>query len=189
MSQTLYIKNMVCNRCIMAVENELQHLAVPYKKVELGEVELEAPLTKNQEEALNTALDKLGFELLQGKQAKLIDKVKSVIIEAIHYSNKHPNINFSDYISDKVHHEYKYISSLFSAVEGITIEKFIILQKVEKVKELLFYDELTLKEIAYELGYSSVQHLSNQFKKITGLSPSEFKVLKNNNRKPLDKLT
>lgn len=172
----------------MAVENQLRQLSIPYKNVNLGEVELKGDVPKDMKRALAVALEEKGFALLEDKQATLIEKIKTVIVDMIHRRQAHPTINYSAYISEKVHHEYKYISSLFSSVEGITIEKFIILQKVERIKELLFYDEMTLKKIASTLGYSSIQHLSNQFKKTTGLSPTEFKALKNKNRKPLDRL-
>lgn len=138
MNQILYVKNMVCGRCIAAVERELKRLNIPYSKVELGEVVLQQPLNEKQKQEISQALEQNGFELLQGRSATLIEKIKTAIIELVHHLQEQPRMNYSVYITDKLHHDYNYLSSLFSSVEGVTIEKFIILQKVEKVKELLF---------------------------------------------------
>ncbi len=184
----LYIKNMVCNRCIMVVRSELEKLGIEPVSVELGEVTLSENLTSQQKEQLGGILESLGFSLIDDKKARLIEQVKNLIIELVHRNNNDLKINLSDYISEKLHHDYNYISNLFSEVEGTTIEKYFIAQKIEKVKELLVYDELTLNEIAFNLNYSSVAHLSAQFKKVTGLTPSHFKQIKSNKRKPLDEV-
>jgi AraC-like DNA-binding protein len=167
---------MVCHRCKLAVENELTKIGLTPLQIELGEVVLkEDALSKEQEEQLSADLEAIGFELLDDKRKKLIEKIKTLIVESVHY-NKHPeNKNYSDLIAQQLHHDYSYLSKLFSETEGITIEQFIINQKIEKVKELLVYDEMNLSEIAFELNYSSVAHLSSQFKKITGITPSKFK--------------
>lgn len=188
MSEKLHIKNMVCQRCIMTVESDLKDLGISYADIELGLVTLVGPLTADQKRAFSEQLDAQGFELLEEGNSSLIDKVKTVIIEMIHHRQELPRINYSEYISEHVHKDYSYLSKLFSSVEGITIEKFIIKQKIEKVKELLSYGEKAFKEIAFDLGYSSVQHLSNQFKKETGMTPSQFKQMSRPDRKPLDSL-
>ena len=175
----LFIKNMVCIRCKMVVKSELERIGVPYTVVELGEVELKERISREQRDELDILLKKSGLELMDDKKSMLIERIKTVIIELIHYSNELPKTKFSEYLSDKLNHDYTYLSNLFSEVQGITIEHFIIAHKIERVKELLVYDELNLTEIAYKLHYSSVAHLSNQFKKVTGLTPSYFKQLKN----------
>ncbi|MEN8138154.1 MAG: AraC family transcriptional regulator [Bacteroidota bacterium] len=188
-SSTLYIKNMVCNRCIKVVKDEFEKLNIVIEEIELGKVSISSNLDDNQIVELREILQENGFELIDDKKSKLIDSIKTLIIEKIHHSKEvEKSINSSEYISKKIGHDYSYLSNLFSSVEGITIEKYIINQKIEKAKELLVYNELTLNEISYRLGYSSVQHLSNQFKKITGLTPSHFKKLKENKRKPLDEV-
>lgn len=185
----LFIKNMVCNRCIMAVRNELKKINVRPLRVELGEVEIENELTAKQHEQFNKGLESLGFELIDDKKSRIIQKIKNVIIEVIQNHNADtPKINYSQHIASKLNKDYTYLSNLFSEVEGTTIEKFIIAQKIEKVKELLVYDELSLSEIAYTMGYSSVGHLSNQFKKVTGLTPSYFKSIGNKKRRALDEI-
>lgn len=185
----IYIKNMVCNRCIMVVRQELEKLGLQPIQVTLGEVELKKELSQEEKKALRESLGTLGFELLDDKKARLVEKVKNAIIEIIHYGDDLDNrIKFSKQIEKKVGVDYHSLSTLFSATEGTTIEKFIIHQRIEKVKELLVYNELTLSEIAYKTGYSSVQHLSTQFKKVTGLTPSYFKQIKNIKRKPLDEV-
>lgn len=185
----IYIKNMVCNRCIMVVRQELEKLGLQPIQVTLGEVELKNELSQEEKKALRESLGTLGFELLDDKKARLVEKVKNAIIEIIHYGDDLDNrIKFSKQIEKKVGVDYHSLSTLFSATEGTTIEKFIIHQRIEKVKELLVYNELTLSEIAYKTGYSSVQHLSTQFKKVTGLTPSYFKQIKNIKRKPLDEV-
>lgn len=179
---------MVCNRCIMVVESEFEKLDIQTLSVELGEVRLDKKLTTEQKNKLSERLESLGFSLIDDKKGCLIEQVKNLIIELVHYNNNNLKINLSDYISDKLHHDYNYISNLFSEVEGTTIEKYFIAQKIEKVKELLVYDELTLNEIAFNLNYSSVAHLSAQFKKVTGLTPSHFRQIRTNKRKPLDEV-
>lgn len=184
----LYIKNMVCNRCIMVVKSELDKLGLATRDIQLGEVDLVKEISKTEKSDLENALLKLGFELIDDKKSQLIEKIKSLIVELVHYRNNELKVNLSDYLGEKLNHDYKYITGLFSEVEGTTIEKYFIAQKIEKVKELLVYDELTLSEIAHRLNYSSVAHLSSQFKKITGLTPSYFKNLRTIKRKPLDEV-
>lgn len=185
---TLFIKNMVCNRCIMVVQNELDKLGIIARDVKLGEITLEQELPDMQKHTLNKTLVSLGFELIDDKKSLLIERVKSAIIALVHYQDNETKHNLSDVLSKELHHDYNNLSSLFSEVEGITIEKYFIAQKIEKVKELLVYDELSLSEIAFRLNYSSVAYLSNQFKKVTGLTPSHFKQIKEEKRKPLDKV-
>jgi YesN/AraC family two-component response regulator len=182
----LFIKNMVCNRCIMVVQSELEHAGYPPLKVQLGEAELKEELSADQREKLGSRMKVLGFEIIDDSRGKLIEKIKQTIIQLVHHSRENLRMNYSDYIASQLNRDYGYLSGLFSEVEGITIEKYIIQQKIEKVKELLVYNELTLSEIAYQMGYSSVAHLSGQFKKITGLTPSHFKQVKENKRKPID---
>jgi len=180
---------MVCNRCKTAVQQAFQQVGLHAIHVELGEIEIsETTIPAEQLQRLNQALAALGFELLDDKRRKLIEQVKTLLIDIIHYKEKQPDKNYSDIIASTLHHDYSYLSKLFSDVEGITIEQFIILQKIEKVKELLVYDELNLNEIAFRLGYSSTAHLSAQFKKVTGLTPTHFKKLSGIHRKPLDKI-
>jgi AraC-like DNA-binding protein len=174
----LLIKNMVSLRCKMIVKSELEKLGLHATIVELGEVAIAENLSAEMEEHLKAALFKFGFELMEDKKSMLIEKVKNIIVEMIHYSDEPPTINFSDFLSEKLGYDYNYLSNLFSEVKGTTIEHYIISHKIEKAKELLIYNELTLTEIAYKLHYSSVAHLSNQFKKITGLTPSFFKNMK-----------
>lgn len=186
----IYIKNMVCNRCIKVVKDEFEKLGIKIKNISLGEVETEKPLTKVKLNDVKKILEENGFELVTSRKARIVEKIKSIIINAI-FHNETLQIskkNFSELIEEEIGLDYNYLSSLFSSIEGITIEQYIILQKIERVKELLKYDELSLSEIAYKLGYSSVQHLSNQFKKITGFSASDFRKLTQNTRKPLDKI-
>jgi len=184
----LYIKNMVCIRCKMVVKAELEKLGIGYILIELGQVEISQELTSEQMSQLDVALRRSGLELIDDKKGVLIEKIKCIIIETVHYSQEKIKVNLSDYISDKLNYDYTYLASLFSEVTGITIEKFYIGHKIEKAKELLVYNELNLTEIAYNLGYSSVAHLSNQFKKFTGLTPSHFKKLKNKRRLMLENL-
>ncbi|MCF6241365.1 MAG: AraC family transcriptional regulator [Bacteroidales bacterium] len=185
----IYIKNMVCPRCIKVVSEEFGKLGFNIRSIKLGEVELENKLNDKDYENISEVLLENGFELIDDKRSRIIDKIKTSIIELVHYHKDKPeHINISDYLVENIGYDYSYLSRIFSEVESITIEKYFIYQKIERVKELLIYDELTLSEIAWDLGYSSVQHLSNQFKKITGLSPSHFKKLKENRRKPLDKV-
>uniref|UniRef100_F4C2X1 Transcriptional regulator, AraC family n=1 Tax=Sphingobacterium sp. (strain 21) TaxID=743722 RepID=F4C2X1_SPHS2 len=185
---TLFVKNMVCNRCIMVVQHELDKLGIAAKSVKLGEVSLANELSAEQKDALKQALNPLGFELIDDKKSRTIEKIKNIIIDLVHHRDNDAKTNLSDVLSDRLNHDYNYLSNLFSEVEGTTIEKYFIAQKIEKVKELLVYDELSLSEIAYRLNYSSVAYLSNQFKKVTGLSPSHFKQIREDKRKPLDKV-
>lgn len=161
----------------MMVKEELKKLGLHYVVVELGMVEILEDITPAQHDQLKTNLLKSGLELLDDKKSILIEKIKNVIIEMVHYNDEIPKVNYSDYISQTLHYDYTYLSNIFSEVKGITIQQFIIINKIERVKELLLYDELSLTEISYKLHYSSVGHLSNQFKKITGLSPTYFKLL------------
>jgi AraC family transcriptional regulator len=174
---TLYIKNMVCDRCKLVVGQELQRLGLKPENVAMGSVTLPGDdIAPDILKQLDESLLKLGFERIDDRKARLIESVKKKVIEIIHYGDPaHRKVNWSDLLSDALHYEYNYLSNLFSSVEGITLEQYIIRQKIEKVKELLFYDELNLSEIAYKLGYSSVAHLSGQFKKVTGFTPSELK--------------
>jgi AraC family transcriptional regulator len=187
--KTLYIKNMVCARCIKVVKEELEKLNLNIENIILGEAVVSSAREIN-ENKIREVLELNGFELIDDKQAKIIEKVKVLVIELIQKQSEDQltNVHFSDYILKKIDKSYQYISSLFSSHEGVTLETYIINQKIEKVKELLVYNELSLTEIAYRLGYSSVQHLSSQFKKITGLTPSQFKNLREKRRKPLDKV-
>lgn len=173
----LYIKYMVSLRCKMMVKEELKRLGLHYVVVELGMVEILEDITPEQHNQLKINLLKSGLELLDDKKSILIEKIKNVITEMIHYNDELPKVNYSEYISQILQYDYTYLSNVFSEVKGITIQQFIIINKIERVKELLLYDELSLTEIAYKLHYSSVGHLSNQFKKITGLSPTYFKLL------------
>lgn len=181
----LYIRNMVCIRCKMVVMQELKKLSLHSVMVELGEVEILETLSPLQLNKFSDALLKHGLELMDNKKSILIEKIKNTIVELIHYADEPQKINFSNYLSEKLNHNYTYLANLFSCTVGINIEHFIITHKIELVKELLVYDELSLTEISYKLHYSSVAHLSNQFKKITGLTPSHFKELKNYRRKSI----
>ena len=185
---TIFIKNMVCDRCIMVVQNELEKLGLDAKNIKLGEVILSKEITSLEKENLSKTLEPLGFEVIDDKKGRIIEKIKNIIIDLVHHQDSDVKTNLSDVLSDKLHHDYNYLSNLFSEVEGTTIEKYFIAQKVEKVKELLVYDELSLSEIANRLNYTSVAYLSNQFKKVTGLTPSHFKQIKEDKRKPLDKV-
>ena len=175
----LFIKNMVSLRCKMVVRAELENLGLHAKTIELGEVDIEESLSDELRNSLKLALLRTGLELLEDKKSILIEKIKNIIVEMVHYSEEAPKTNFSDYLSSKLNYDYKYLSNLFSEVKGTTIAHFIIAHKIERAKELLVYDELTLTQIADKLHYSSVAHLSNQFKKVTGLTPSFFKQMKN----------
>jgi len=179
---------MVSLRCKMLVKDELEKLGLHYVLVDLGMVEIMENITPEQHKQLAENLLRSGLELLDDKKSILIEKIKSVIIEMIHYSDELPTINYSDYIAEKLGYDYTYLANTFSEVKGITIQHFIIIHKIEKVKELLLYDELNLTEIAFKLHYSSVAHLSNQFKKITGLTPSFYKQLKQKRQQNLENL-
>jgi AraC-like DNA-binding protein len=177
---------MVSNRCKMLVKEELHKLGLHFIIVDLGEVEVMEDLSSEQREQLKCALLQSGLELMDDKRAVLIEKIKNVIIEMVHHSEEVIKVNFSDFLSGKLNHDYTYLSNLFSEVQGTTIEQFIICHKIERIKELINYDELNITEIAWKMNYSSVAHLSNQFKKVTGLSPSHFKKLKNQTRIPIE---
>ncbi len=185
---TIYIKNMVCSRCKMVVKAELLKAGLHPTHVDLGEVDIADDITEAQKKVLNLALNPLGFELIDDKKARIIEKVKNLIVVLVHQKNSELKTNLSDYLSTQLHHDYSYITNLFTQVEGTTIEQYFIAQKIERVKELLVYDELSLSEIANQLNYSSVSHLSKQFKKVSGLTPSHFKQLKEKRRKPLEEV-
>ncbi|MEP7168519.1 MAG: helix-turn-helix domain-containing protein [Bacteroidota bacterium] len=184
----LFIKNMVSIRCKMIVKSELENMGLNHTIVELGEVEIKEKLSAKKYYILKDALLKSGLELMDDKKAMLVEKIKNIIVEMIHYTDELPKTNFSDYLTDKLNLDYTYLSNLFSEVKGTTIEHFIIAHKIERVKELLVYNELTLSEIAWKLHYSSVAHLSNQFKKVTGLTPSFFKKIKHKRFTALENL-
>jgi AraC-like DNA-binding protein len=184
----LFIKNMVSNRCKMIVKSELKKLGLHYTIVELGEVETMEEISGEKLYLLNADLKKSGLELIDDKRSMLIEKIKNIIVELVHYSDEPLKINFSDYLSEKLNYNYTYLANLFSDSQGITIEHFFLNHKIERVKELLIYNELSLTEIADKLHYSSSAHLSNQFKKMTGLTPSHYKRLKYKKRKPLENL-
>ncbi|MEO0045939.1 MAG: hypothetical protein RL705_1130 [Bacteroidota bacterium] len=184
----LYIKYMVSLRCKMLVKAELKNLGLHYTTVELGLVEIMENITEEKREKLKASLLASGLELMDDKKAMLIEKIKIVITEMIHYNEELPKINYSEYISNIMGYDYTYLANIFSEVKGITIEHYIIAHKIEKVKELLLYDELNLTEISYLMNYSSVSHLSSQFKKVTGLTPTFFKNLKEKKRKSLDEV-
>jgi len=185
---TLFIKNMVCNRCIMAVQQELDQLGLAAENIKLGEVTLAHEPTTEQNAQLKNALHALGFEVIDDKKSRIIEKIKNIIIDIVHHQDNDIKTNLSAVLSSRLHHDYNALSNLFSEVEGTTIEKYFIHQKIEKVKELLVYDELSLSEIALQLNYSSVAYLSHQFKKVTGLTPSHFKQIRADKRKPLDEV-
>ena len=179
---------MVCPRCIMAVRKIFQELNYPAAEVTLGEVETTEPVSPEKLLVLREKLTGFGFELIDDTKSQLIEKIKNVVVQSVHHDHEGLKVNYSEYIESNLNRDYAYLSSLFSEVEGTTIEKYIINQKIERVKELLVYDELTLSEIADQMGYSNVAYLSNQFKKVTGLTPSHFKQVKENKRKPLDQI-
>ena len=179
---------MVCNRCIMVVKSVFEKLGFDPLSVKLGEVELGKEPTIEEKENLSEELEGYGFAIIDDKRSRLIIKIKALIVELVHQQNNDIKTNLSTHLSNMLNHDYNYLSNLFSEVEGTTIEKYFIAQKIERVKELLVYDELSLSEIAFQLNYSSIGHLSNQFKKVTGLTPRHFKDVKLNKRKPLDEL-
>lgn len=173
-----YIKNMVCIRCKMVVRDELNKLGISFASIELGEAEIVGMVSEQQREAFRIALHASGLELMDDKKRILIERIKNVVIELVHYSEEPLTVNFSVYLAGKLKLDYTYMANLFSEIQGVTIEKFIIIHKIERVKELLVYDEMNLTQIAYLMHYSSVAHLSTQFKKITGLTPTHFKMQK-----------
>lgn len=179
---------MVSARCKMAVKEELKKLGLHFMVVDLGEVEIMETISLQQREELKAALLLSGLELMDDKRAVLIEKIKNVIIEQVHHSDEIIKVNFSTFLSEKLNHDYTYLANLFSEVQGTTIEQFLISHKVERIKELIIYGELNITEIAWKMNYSSVAHLSNQFKKVTGLSPSHFKQLKDKRRSPIEEI-
>lgn len=185
---TLYVKNMVCNRCIKVVKEELEKLSYDVCSVILGEAVIKGTINDDEMKKIKNVLEENGFELIEDKRKQIIEQIKITIIKAIYEEKIPENVNFSSYLSKELDMDYHYLSTLFSSIENITIEHYIILQKIERAKELLKYGELTLSEISYKLGYSSVQHLSNQFKKVTGFTASKFKELTDNIRQPIDKI-
>lgn len=189
-SAKLFIKNMVCDRCIKVVKEDLEKLNLKVNNITLGEVDVSSDKGEIPINDIRKILNGEGFELLEDNKTKIIEKIKRTIVEHVHYKNESldTGINISDLITNKLNLDYHYLSKLFSSNQGVTIEQYVILQKIERAKELLKYDELSLSEIAYQLGYSSVSHLSNQFKKITGLTASQFKKQTTDVRKPLDSI-
>lgn len=179
---------MVSTRCKMVVKEELKKLGLHFMVVDLGEVDVMENISIDEREKLKAALLLSGLELMDDKKAVLIEKIKNVIIEMVHHSDEVIKINFSNYLSEKLNHDYTYLANLFSEVQGTTIEQFLISHKVERIKELIIYGELNITEIAWKMNYSSVAHLSNQFKKVTGLSPSHFKQLKDKRRSPIEEI-
>lgn len=179
---------MVSARCKIVVKEELKKLGLHFIVVDLGEIDIMENISLEQREQLKEALLVSGLELMDDKKSVLIEKIKNVIIDMIHYSDEVPKTNYSEYIAEKLQFDYTYLSNIFSEVKGITIQQFIIVHKIERIKELIIYDELNISEIAWKMNYSSVAHLSNQFKKITGLSPSHFKKLKDKRRSPIEEI-
>lgn len=184
----LFIQNMVSLRCKMLVRSELEKLGLKVLSVELGEIQIAEELTESDRQLLSNRLHSSGLELMEDKVAMIIEKIKNIIVEMVHYSDEPIKDNFSDYLSNLMKKDYHQLSVLFSKTKGITIEHFIIIHRIERVKELIIYDELTISEIAWKLNYSSVSHLSSQFKKVTGLSPTEFKNLLSRRRNTLESL-
>lgn len=186
----LLVKNMVCHRCVLSVEDILNKSSIHFEKVEVGEIFLPKPLSDDQLKQIKESLNHIGLELIDNKMSGLIEKIKTLVIKKARNEagEKDNKLKLSNYLSNHLHHEYTYLSSLFSSVEGRTIESYFIEQRIEKVKELLVYGEMTLSEISYELDYSSVAHLSSQFKKVTGLTPSHFKQIGSTRRKMLDQI-
>jgi AraC-like DNA-binding protein len=184
----IYIKNMVCSRCKMVVETILQEHQIMPLVVDLGEVEIAGDLSEEQLSSLNISLKKMGFELIDDKKSRIVNKIKTIIISQVFHTKEANATNLSKHLSDQLNYDYNHLSNIFSEAEGISIEKYFINQRIERVKELILYDELSLSEIAYQLGYSSVSHLSNQFKKVTGLTPSFYKSLKEHKRTNIEEL-
>lgn len=184
----IHLKNMVCQRCVLVVNQELEKLGLKPIQVSLGEVEFKESITDSALLKMDEHLKTFGFERIDDKKSRIIAQIKSLIIQLVQQQNGELKSNLSDLLTQSINHDYSYLSNLFSEIEGTTIEKYFIAQKIEKVKELLVYDELTLSEIAFQLNYANVAHLSNQFKKVTGLTPSHFKKIKAQKRKPLDEV-
>ena len=181
----LFIRNMVCQRCIMTVEGILEKTGIDYARVSLGEAELTKEINANQREELDRGLKKVGFQLIETRVNKIVEDIKKLVLAYITDQSDERKRKLSSFITRDLHYDYSYLSDLFSSIEGTTIEQFFIIQRIEKVKELIVYEELSLTEIAYQTGFSSVHHLSSQFKKVTGLTPSHFKKIGSNKRKPL----
>jgi AraC-like DNA-binding protein len=179
---------MVSNRCKIIVKDELKKLGLHFVLVDLGVVDIMENITLNDRTALKAALFESGLELMDDKKAMLIEKIKNVIVEMVHHTDEMPKINFSHFLADKLSYDYTYLANLFSEVQGITIEHFIINHKIERIKELIIYDEMNITEIAYKMNYSSVAHLSSQFKKVTGLTPSHFRLMKDKIRSPIEEI-
>lgn len=179
---------MVSTRCKMMVKDALRKLGLHFMVVDLGEVEIMEDISPKMREDLKLALLGSGLELMDDKKSILIEKIKNVVVEMVHYADDLPKTNFSDYLSQKLNHDYTYLANLFSEVQGITIEHYVISHKIERIKELIIYGELNITEIAYKMNYSSIAHLSAQFKKVTGLAPTHFKQLKNKRRNPIDEI-
>ena len=186
MKQSLHIKNMVCPRCILVVRQIFGDLEIGFRQINLGEVELNQSLSDETKTELLKRLQEVGFSLIDDRRSRMIDKIKQLVIDQVHHPSEEGQVKWADLIPEKLHYDYKYLSTLFSSVEGITLEQYIIRQKIERVKELMVYDELTLSQIADQLGYSSVAHLSAQFKKVIGMNPSQFKTAFSHTRKGLD---
>lgn len=184
----MYIKNMVCRRCIYTVTEVFQENGVSPLKVELGVVTLAQPLLPAQFHNIQVRLEHYGFEVIDDKRMRIVEQIRVGVIELVHHAEEQEKVNLSDYLQQKCHREYSFLSKLFSEMQGISIEKYYIQQKIERVKELLFYDELSVGEIADKLHYSSVAHLSRQFKSVTGLSPTQFKQMKGHTLRPLDEV-
>lgn len=184
--EKIYIKNMVCPRCISAVQQILDKLDIGYNIVKLGEIDLKESLDANQRAHIEKDLSAMGFSLIDDRKSRMIEKMKNLIIQKIHHSDEELTLKWADYLSDQLNYDYKYLGVLFSSVESITLEQYIIRQKTERVKELIVYDELTLSQIGFQLGYSSVAHLSGQFKKVTGMTPTQFKNTIDKSRNTLD---
>ncbi len=184
----LFIKNMVCDRCKMMVRQELERAGLSPETVGLGEIEFSQVLTPQQITIVEDALTPLGFEMIDDRKSRLIEQIKKAVIELVYYTEEMPKVNLSTHLIQKLHYDYSHLSNLFSSIEGTTLEKYFIAQKIERVKELLVYDEMTLSEISFQMGYSSVAHLSNQFKKVTGLTPSHFKTIGHSKRNTIDKV-
>lgn len=188
MRQTIIIKNMVCPRCLEAVKDIFQGIDLSVIEMQLGKVSIPHPIAADQKLILKERLAQKGFELLDDKQTQLISEIKSIIIQEIHYSKTPSPVNLSTLLTKELPYDYSYLSRLFSSVEGRTIENFVLHQKIEKVKELLTYEELNLSEIAFKMNYSSSAHLSSQFKKVTGMTPTQFRKLQNQNRRSIDEI-
>jgi AraC family transcriptional regulator len=188
MKSKLLIKNMVCDRCVMSVKDILHQLNIPFENVTLGEVDLTRKISEAEIKNLQSSLNKVGFELIETRVNKIVEDIKQRVMEYLALGMDSQDIKLSAFITQKLPYDYSYLSDLFSSIEGKTIEQFFILQRIEKVKELIVYDQLSLTDISYQTGFSSVHHLSTQFKKITGLSPSHFKKIAGEKRKSLDNL-